>query len=280
MTVPRFSVVIPAYNVAELLPRAVESVRSQSLDDWELIIVDDGSTDGQTPELADQIAGGDPGRIRAVHRPNGGLPAARNTGVEHANGELVIFLDADDELTPECLDLHARAFEQSSAGWALCDVLRVEGENRRVLRSDLDPAHPLQSAMLRRFAPMRAIGFRREFLGRFGSWDNACRIFEDVDYYARLLIAGEPYAYVDTPVYRYHIQTESITRTAKRLRNLRAIEAFYRRYYPAHCGDPAIRAEYAVIHRELAGHYRHNEGSAWDIARTLLTHWRWKLPLP
>jgi glycosyltransferase involved in cell wall biosynthesis len=97
---PRFSIVIASYNRAHILPRAVASVVAQTLPEWELIVVDDGSTD-TTEELAKSWS--DP-RIRYVKLPeNQGASAARNRGIEEAVGDFVLVWDSDDELYPEAL---------------------------------------------------------------------------------------------------------------------------------------------------------------------------------
>lgn len=95
----RVSIVTPAFNAMPHLPEAVASVQAQSLQDWELIVVDDGSTDG-TGAWLDGLS--DP-RIRVVHQPNRGVGAARNAALDIARGEFVTFLDADDALPPESL---------------------------------------------------------------------------------------------------------------------------------------------------------------------------------
>ena len=101
----RFSVVIPAYNVEAYLDECLGSMATQSWTDWEAIVVDDGSTDG-TGRLAEVWAGKDK-RFRVVHQENRGLSAARNTGVEQAKGEYLLFLDGDDWLEREALDVLA-----------------------------------------------------------------------------------------------------------------------------------------------------------------------------
>ena len=89
------SVIIPVYNVKPYLERCVHSVQNQTYKDLEIILVDDGSTDG-SGDLCDQIAADEP-RIRVVHQQNQGLSGARNTGIRTAKGEYVVFLDSDDE---------------------------------------------------------------------------------------------------------------------------------------------------------------------------------------
>lgn len=89
-----FSIVIPVYNGAGHLEHAVRNLRSQSFEDWEAVIVDDGSTDA-TPAIADRLAAEDP-RLRVFHQPNGGVSVARNRGLAEAQGAWIVWLDADD----------------------------------------------------------------------------------------------------------------------------------------------------------------------------------------
>ncbi|WP_312481866.1 glycosyltransferase family 2 protein [Stutzerimonas nitrititolerans] len=96
------SVVVPAYNYAETLPRAVRSVLSELTERHELIVIDDGSTD-HTPQVLDQLHQEFPGAFRSVRKVNGGLASVRNRGVEEGHGDYLVFLDADDEMVPGAL---------------------------------------------------------------------------------------------------------------------------------------------------------------------------------
>jgi glycosyltransferase involved in cell wall biosynthesis len=91
---PFFSIVIPTYNRAHLISKAIESVIAQTYSDWELIIVDDGSTDN-TKELVDNYCNKD-NRIRYIYQENAERSVARNNGIDHAKGEFICFLDSDD----------------------------------------------------------------------------------------------------------------------------------------------------------------------------------------
>lgn len=97
------SVIVPIYNVEKYLPRALDSILSQTHKEWEAILVDDGSTDG-SGSIAEEYARSD-GRFKVVHKPNGGLSDARNAGMECISGEYLLFLDADDFLHPQLMEL-------------------------------------------------------------------------------------------------------------------------------------------------------------------------------
>ena len=99
------SVIIPAYNVSAYLEKCVTSVLEQTRGDFEVIVVNDGSTDS-TPRICEQLREKDK-RVRVIHKPNGGVSSARNIGIQAATGEYVFFLDGDDWIPEYCLsDLH------------------------------------------------------------------------------------------------------------------------------------------------------------------------------
>lgn len=91
---PRFSIIVPVYKVEEFLDECVQSVLSQDFADFELILIDDGSPD-RCGEMCDAYAKGDE-RVRVIHKENGGLAAARNSGLQIAQGEYIVFIDSDD----------------------------------------------------------------------------------------------------------------------------------------------------------------------------------------
>lgn len=97
------SVVVPIYNVERYLHRALDSLLSQTCKDWEAILVDDGSTDGSSL-IADEYTKRD-ARFKVIHKPNGGLSDARNAGMEQISGEYLIFLDADDFIHPQLMEI-------------------------------------------------------------------------------------------------------------------------------------------------------------------------------
>ena len=97
----RFSIIVPVYNVEKYLKNAIESVLQQAYSNFELILVDDGSTDN-CPEIIDEYASKD-NRLISIHQKNSGLSAARNSGLRVARGEYIVFLDSDDMLNVDIL---------------------------------------------------------------------------------------------------------------------------------------------------------------------------------
>ena len=119
---PQISVIIPTYNRADLLPLTIESVMAQTMPDWELIIVDDGSTDETATVLAPFLQDE---RIRYIRQENAGRSAARNHGARLARGDYFYFLDSDDELRLNSLTAHLAALINSAfsiGGYRIIDA--------------------------------------------------------------------------------------------------------------------------------------------------------------
>ena len=116
---PKVSVVIPVYNSAKYLRKCLDSIVAQTFADWEIVAVNDGSSD-DSPAILDEYAARD-ARIQVIHRANGGVSAARNDGLEAAGGEYVIFVDSDDYLAPNALDVAVSAAECENADVVITD---------------------------------------------------------------------------------------------------------------------------------------------------------------
>lgn len=122
----QITVIVPVYKVEQYLAQCVDSVLEQSWQNWECILVDDGSPDG-CPEICDAYAAKDC-RIRVIHKANGGLSDARNAGLDAAKGEYVTFLDSDDVLHPDFLKVLLEGIREQGADLSLCGYCRFSGE--------------------------------------------------------------------------------------------------------------------------------------------------------
>ena len=121
---PCISVIVPVYQAEKLLGSCVESVLHQTFQDWELLLIDDGSRDA-SPSLCDRYAAQDD-RVRVFHKPNGGVSSARNLGLAEAHGDHIAFLDADDQYEPKTLETLWSLMEQSGADSAACAHLNIQ----------------------------------------------------------------------------------------------------------------------------------------------------------
>lgn len=113
------SIIVPTYNVKLYVEECVDSLLNQKYVDCEIIIVDDGSTDGSS-EVCDKLKLKD-SRIIVVHQKNGGLSAARNTGLKHAKGEYIGFIDSDDIVSPSMFSDMINTLEKNKADVAVCN---------------------------------------------------------------------------------------------------------------------------------------------------------------
>ena len=124
---PFFSIVLPIYNVEKYLDRCINSIINQDFCDYEIILVDDGSKDS-CPVLCDEWALKDE-RIKAVHKKNGGLGYARNTGLEHAGGKYVFFIDSDDYIMPGLLSAVAQEIQKNQCDIVFYGFSRVDSQD-------------------------------------------------------------------------------------------------------------------------------------------------------
>lgn len=125
---PKISVIVPVYKVECYLERCVESIVKQTYPDLEVILVDDGSPD-RCPEICDAWAAKD-ARVQVIHRENGGLSAARNSGIEKASGDFLLFVDSDDLLESDTVCRAVEAQQKQDADLVIFNLTYVDEENR------------------------------------------------------------------------------------------------------------------------------------------------------
>ncbi|MEU6554067.1 glycosyltransferase family 2 protein [Streptomyces sp. NPDC046915] len=170
MAEPTISVIVAAYNAMPYLTRCITSVAEQSIgpDKLEIIVVDDGSTDGTAAEL-DRLSGLYPGLLRVVHQGNSGGPSApRNAGLELAGGTFVFFLDADDHLGPEALERMVRMAQDNGTDVVLGKMVGVGGRGAptSMFKRNQPRTDVFSSRVYWTLNPMKL--FRRELLERHG----------------------------------------------------------------------------------------------------------------
>ncbi|MDA1016301.1 MAG: glycosyltransferase family A protein [Planctomycetota bacterium] len=210
---PRVSVVIPTYNRAEQTTRALESVWNQTFSDYEIVVVDDGSTDN-TAEVLQQF---EP-RIRLIRQPNGGVSKARNHGVSASNGELIAFLDSDDEWLPNKLQQQVEFLDaHRSIGFVAClntyDVEHGFTYENSFSRDGL-PSVVTQflDFLLAPFPRnMSRYVMRREALVKCGGFDESIRGAEDWELCLRLLQSGFAFDFLDEALVVYQPGEDSLS---------------------------------------------------------------------
>jgi len=250
---PKISVIIPAYNRAQTLARAVQSVLNQGIQDLEILLVDDGSTDG-TPGVMESFQ--DPRIVRISHPRNLGAAAARNSGLRKARGDYVAFLDSDDEWLPEKLDRQLELLERLPRRWALsCTAFYLVEEVGQTLVCC--PPKDLSRQLLETcdYSPGSTLVLRRDCLSSVGELDEGLERLEDWDWLLRL---ARYYcmAYLERPlakIYKKGIPSASATERAT-LRFLHKHKDEIERY-----GPRQSRKIYSRHYLRLA-HYLYMEG--------------------
>jgi glycosyltransferase involved in cell wall biosynthesis len=219
MAEPVFSVVIAAHNAARTLPSTVRSVLAQTRPDFEIVVVDDGSTDG-THEALRSLRDD---RVAYVRQANLGPAAARNAGIERSGGEYVCLLDSDDLWLPDYLETMGAALDaDASAGLAFTDAWRLNDVTRRVrrrsaMRNYQPPERPprerdaLLLALLERNFVFTSATMRRRVLDDVGGFKKFTRS-EDYELWLRIAASGSSFVnagkvlavYRDRPGSRMH----------------------------------------------------------------------------
>jgi glycosyltransferase involved in cell wall biosynthesis len=209
----RFSVLIAAYNAETTLGETLDSVLTQTRSDWEVIVVDDGSSDS-TGTVAASYAQRD-GRIRLLAKPNGGTASARNLAARNASTELLCLLDADDSYMPEYLermgrfiDLHPEFDIYSSDGY----ILHPSGERRpNDLISDIAPlrSYAAEDLLVCNRIWVQSIVRRSTFDSINGFDEDAQMLNEDYDFWLRALLCGAQHIHNAERLWIYRISPES-----------------------------------------------------------------------
>src|SRR6266571_502317 len=213
---PGISIIMPAFNAERHIGESIQSVLDQTLGDWELIVVDDGSTD----DTATVVGRFNDSRVHYVKRENGGQAAARNTGIRNSNGALIAFLDADDLWLPEKLARQVDVFQQTEADVVYCDGY-VFFDNGDADRSDffaVVPGRKDGTAMLdllyqyNRIATLSAM-VRRKAVEQVGLFDESRRFqnCEDYELWLRLARAGSSFYGMPDKLMRYRRHEASTT---------------------------------------------------------------------
>jgi glycosyltransferase involved in cell wall biosynthesis len=230
MVMPTISVIIPAYNAEQTILETIQSIQQQTFKDFELIVINDGSTD-RTLEILNQI--NEP-RIKVFSYNNGGLPTARNRGISNASSEFISFIDADDLWTAEKLESQLMALQQNpNAGVAYSWTLNMRDEGQSVSfaqgASSTLEGNVYQDLLLGNFIGSGSnILIRRSVIEMIGEFEPTMRSFEDWDFYLRAAAKCE-FVVVAKPqiLYRQTSQSMSSKVDVMEQEGLRAIERAY-----------------------------------------------------
>ena len=229
---PQFSIIIPVYRVEEYLEKCVDSILAQTCQDFELLLIDDGSPDG-SGAICDRYAASHPNQVRALHQPNGGAGAARNRGIELAQGDYLLFVDGDDWLAPNLLEDLSASIAATPADLYLFGALverdgKVTGELHEELPADL-PTHTKDAPQL--------------FFGVMAPWNRA---------YRRTLFTEGGIRFA-TKVWYEDIRI--VTKVRRNLPQVHTIVRMLRMVLEVVCPAVILKGEVVMAPKELAAYF-------------------------
>lgn len=225
-SMPEISVIVPVYNTGHLLRKCVDSILNQTFTDFELFLVNDGSTD-DSGQICDEYAAKD-SRVKVIHQKNQGQSVARNNAIEQMQGSWVHFVDSDDWIHPQMLQRLYEAAKKHSADISVCDYAETTGEDPEVPEGSFQeslwkPKDFYMQHFITATVPVAKL-MRREVLGsnRFP----VGKYIDDEYIIYRLLFAREKLVYFPAPLYAYYTNVASLTKRAWNPRRLDAWQAY------------------------------------------------------
>jgi len=248
-------VIIPAFNAARTLPIALESVVSQTFDDWQILLVDDGSTD-DTAQVVAPFLDRYGAKIKYIKQENRGLPAARNTAIRASTTEFLALLDADDVWMPWRLEESVKILrERPQAGLAYGGITSIDQEGRpsgtfegnpRCAEGRIAPQIYMRKVDL----PCPTLTFRRTCIDEVGLFDETMRATEDRELCLRIALRYDV-AFVPRVIAYYRVSPSSMTNDPQRM--LQAQMQFIEKHYGAlGCGRVARRAALSQCYKQRA----------------------------
>jgi glycosyltransferase involved in cell wall biosynthesis len=288
---------MPAYDVGPYIAEAIESVLAQTFGDFELLVVDDGSTD-DTAAIAQRYVARDR-RVILLRQENRGLAAARNTALRHARAPLMALLDSDDLWSPRFLQAQLAILDSSPGVDIVTGNARTLGSVEHGLPSrpwpDPRPSPNLFTILSDEFSVFIMSVFRRRVYDTIGGFDEMLRTNEDFDFWLRAAVAGFTFARNDEPLGFYRRRDDSLS--ASQVRMLRGALRVYYKHRPGLLRDAkalrildarvqqfeadlvAAEAREAIDQQDFTTASRHlsvlrerRGGAAVNLAR-LLVHW-------
>ena len=260
MNDPLISVLVPVYKTEQHLVRCVSSICNQTYKNLEIILVDDGSPD-RSGEVCEELARTD-SRIRVIHKENGGLSSARNTGIDAMTGEFAAFVDSDDDIAPEMIRSLYDLCVQHQVRIACCGIERVSDQghvnhfNENVEDFLLLSREEAMAELLENYRVTNSLCDKLIHKSVFdGLRLTEGIIYEDLDVMYRCIHRADRVVYTGAPYYRYYLSQGSILRGAFSARQFDQVSIarrrmeFYEKEYPQYLG--IARAKFLEMGLEI-----------------------------
>ena len=196
----KISVIVPVYNTKKYIEMCITSLLAQTMKEFEVVVIDDGSTDG-SGEIMDEYAKKYPEIIKVMHIENGGQGRARNIGIQRAVGEYIAFCDSDDFFAEKALETMYKVVEKEQCELVYTPEYRVRGKNKYILGQMQSPVTKESLLLNMSIFTLHGILVKRELLLSVGEMPNI--VYEDTAYVPVLISKAEKVGYCKTPVYHY-----------------------------------------------------------------------------
>jgi len=213
---PKVSVIIPVYNAEKFISETIESVVAQTYPDWEIIAVDDGSTD-KTPEILKEYAKKLPKKVRVIAQKNSGVSIARNNAIAVAKGEYIAFLDHDDLWMPEKLEKQVKLLDSNKAlGLVYSDSHQIDGEGNLKGDTIFHSVKPFRGNVFNEllcinFIPCLTAMVRKEVLDKVGPFNPRYKVAEEYDLFLKIAERW-PVDFIEQPLAKYRFHAGSFSK--------------------------------------------------------------------
>jgi glycosyltransferase involved in cell wall biosynthesis len=242
---PKISVIVPTYNRSELLPRAINSILNQTFKDFELIIVDDGSTDN-TKKIIEKYSEND-SRIKYIYQENsGGPPRPKNTGIKIAKGNYIAFLDSDDEWLPSKLEEQIKKYIENdknhNIGLVGCGAIIINKATKEkeyftpprfllkktpeILQKTI--AHSCSSIII-----------KKTVFEDSGLFDENIKVLDDRDLYIRILNKYK-FIFIQKPLFKYYVHDNNVTNKKNEHKSIKDEQLMLKKYKKIYLTQPDI----------------------------------------
>jgi len=209
---PAVSIIVPYYNMGRYLPETLRSLRAQTFEDYEILLVDDGSTEPDSQRLLRELEG-TPG-LRIIHKPNGGLSSARNEGLRHARGRWILPVDADDLLSPTFLGKAVEVMSRSpKLGYTTSLVSYFTEDPGKPVGGWVPWGLERDALCLENVASTCTALMERRLLEELGGYDEWLTSFEDWDVFCSMAKRGYEGMVIPEFLFHYRVRLDSMTRT-------------------------------------------------------------------
>ena len=269
----RVSVIIPCYNDGAYIPDAVDSIKRQTFTDYEIVVINDGSTDKTTMDVLKQLEGNG---VRVLHKKNEGVSTARNYGITRSAGEYILTLDADDKFSESFMERAVKILDDNTEIGCVTCYAQYFGINTRHIRK---PEEPAIADILNESYIDGSLMYRRQCWIDAGGYDTELEGVEDWDFIICVIEKGWKIHVIPEPLFYYRVTQKSLYENTryKKPKQMKRIVENHLELYQQHVADCIYEREKKIQDLELKlTEFSKAYQNSWNykIGRTVLSPFR------